>query len=56
VILFTNAFVKVRGKAKGVEIATIDYFRRHLPQLPDRLAPDEAERIFDRLKAPRKAI
>ena len=51
VILFADAFVKVQGKAKGVEIASIEYLPKFLERLPNRLSIHEAERIYDRIRA-----
>ncbi|MGA7106007.1 MAG: nuclease-related domain-containing protein [Candidatus Deferrimicrobiaceae bacterium] len=54
VILFSNAFVKVRGKAKGVEIISLKYLPKFLGCLPDRLTIPEAGRIYNRIKAASK--
>jgi hypothetical protein len=53
VILFPNAFVKVRGKARGVEIISLKfkYLPTFLERLPDRLTVPEAGRIYNRVKA-----
>ena len=51
IILFTNAFVKVRGKAKGVEIVSLKYLPKFLEQLPDRQTIAEAGRIYNRVRA-----
>jgi hypothetical protein len=54
VILFPNAFVKVRGKAKGVEIISLKYLPKFLDRLPTRLTIPEAGRIYNRIKAATK--
>ena len=54
VILFTKAFIEVRGKAKGIEIADIKYFPKYLERLPDKLSTPEAGRIYNRIKAASK--
>lgn len=54
VILFPNAFVKVRGKAKGVEIISLKYLPKFLDRLPARLTIPEAGRIYNRVKAATK--
>ena len=54
VILFPNAFVKVRGKAKGVEIISLKYLPKFLDRLPARLTIPEAGRVFNRVKAATK--
>jgi hypothetical protein len=53
VILFPNAFVKVRGKARGVEIISLKfkYLPTFLERLPDRLTVPEAGRIYNRVMA-----
>lgn len=51
IILFTNAYVKVRGKAKGVEILSLKFLPKFLEQLPVRQAIPEAGRIYNRVKA-----
>jgi hypothetical protein len=51
IILFTNAYVKVRGKAKGVEILSLKYLPKFLERLPDRQTIPEAGRIYNRVKA-----
>ena len=53
-ILFPNAFVKVRGKAKGVEIISLKYLPKFLDRLPTRLSIPEAGRIYNRIKAASK--
>jgi len=53
-ILFPNAFVKVRGKAKGVEIISLKYLPKFLDRLPARLTIPEAGRIYNRIKAASK--
>jgi hypothetical protein len=54
VILFTNAFVKVREKAKGVEIVNLKYLPKFLDKLPARLTIPEAGRIYNRVNAATK--
>ncbi|HLN91849.1 MAG TPA: hypothetical protein VK429_08345, partial [Patescibacteria group bacterium] len=51
IILFTNAYVKVRGKAKGVEILSFKYLPKFLERLPDHQTIPEAGRIYNRVKA-----
>ena len=51
VILFPNAFVKVRGKAKRVEIISLKYFPKFLERLPTCIAVPEAGRIYNRIIA-----
>lgn len=51
VILFTNAFVQVRGKAKGVEVVNLKFLPKFLERLPDCLPPLEVKRTFGRLRA-----
>jgi len=51
-ILFTNAFVKVRGNVKGVEVLNLKFLPTYLERLPDRLTIGESGRIFNRLQAP----
>jgi hypothetical protein len=51
VILFTRAFVQVRGKARGIEIVSIDYFPKYLDRLPDKISIPEAGRIYNRIRA-----
>jgi hypothetical protein len=54
VILFTKAFIVVRGKAKGIEILGIKYFPKYLERFPDKISTPEAGRIFNRIKAASK--
>jgi len=54
VILFSNAYVKVRGKAKGVEIISLKYLPKFLDRLQTRLTIPEAGRIYNRIKAASK--
>ena len=54
VILFTNAFVKVRGRAKGVEVMNLKFLPKFLERLPDRLTIGDSGRIFNRLQAPKR--
>ena len=51
IILFTNAYVKVRGKAKGVEILSLKDLSKFLERLSDRQTIPEAGRIYNRVKA-----
>lgn len=51
-ILFSNAFVKVMGKAKSVAVIDLKFLSTYLERLPDRLTPAEAGRIFNRLRMP----
>jgi hypothetical protein len=51
VILFTNAFIEVRGKAKGIEIIGIKYFPKFLDRIPEKISTPEAGRIYNRIKA-----
>jgi hypothetical protein len=50
-IVFSNAFVKVRGKANGVAVIHLKFLATFLQRLPDRLTKGEAGRIFNRLRA-----
>jgi len=54
VILFTNAVVKVREKAKGVEIVSLKFLPKFLERLPDKISKPEAGRIYNRVKAATK--
>lgn len=54
VILFTNAFVKDRGNAKGVEVMNLKFLPIFLGRLPDRLTIGESGRIFNRLQTPER--
>lgn len=49
-IVFSNAFVTVRGKAKGIEVMNLKYLLQFLKRLPDRWNTGEAGRIFNRMK------
>lgn len=51
-IVFSNAFVKVRGKANGVAVINLKFLSTFLERLPDRLTTGEAGRIFNRLRMP----
>jgi hypothetical protein len=51
IILFTNAYVTLREKAKGVEVLSLKYLPRYLERLPDRQSMADAGRIYNRLKA-----
>lgn len=51
-IIFSNAFVKVRGKANGVDVFNLKFLPAFLERLPDRLTTAEAGRIFNRLRMP----
>jgi hypothetical protein len=50
-IIFINAFVKVRGKANGVAVINLKFFLSFLERLPDRLTIAEAGRINNRIRA-----
>ena len=50
-IIFSNAFVKVRGKANGIVVINLKFLSTFLERLPDRLSTGEAGRIFNRLRA-----
>jgi hypothetical protein len=50
-IIFSNAFVKVRGKANGVAVINLKFLSTFLEQFPDRMTTAEAGRIFTRLRA-----
>ena len=54
VILFTNAFIEVRGKAKGIEIVGIKDLPKFLERLPDKISTPEAGRIYNRIGAASK--
>jgi hypothetical protein len=54
VILFTKAFIEVRGKTKGIEITGIKHFPKYLEQLPGKISTPEAGRIYNRIKAASK--
>ena len=54
VILFTNAFVKDRGNARGVEVMNLKFLPIFLGRLPDRLTIGESGRIFNRLQTPER--
>jgi hypothetical protein len=49
-VVFSNAFVKVRGKANGVAVINLKFLSTYLERLPDRLTTGEAGRIFNRLR------
>lgn len=49
-IIFSNAFVKVSGKAKGVTVINLKFLPTFLERLPDRLTTGEAGRIINRLR------
>jgi hypothetical protein len=51
-IVFSNAFVKVRGKANGVAVINLKFLSTFLERLSDRLTTAEAGRIFNRLRSP----
>jgi hypothetical protein len=55
VIIFSNAFVKVSGKAKGAVVINLKFLPTFLERLPDRLNTGEAGRIFNRLRNPHSA-
>lgn len=48
-IIFSNAFVKVREKANGVAVINLKFLSTFLERLPDRLTTEVARRIYDRL-------
>ncbi len=50
-VVFSNAFVKVGGKANGVEVMNLKFLPSFLDRLPNRLTTAEAGRIFNRLRA-----
>jgi hypothetical protein len=50
-LVFTDAFVKVRGKAKGVSVVSAGDFPRFLERLPDRMTISEAGRVYNRLRS-----
>ena len=54
VILFTNAFIEVRGKAKGIDIIGIKYFSKFLERLPDKIPTPAAGTIYNRINAASK--
>lgn len=54
VILFTNAYVRVRGNAKGVEVMNLKFLPKYMERLPGRLTVGESGRIFNRLQAPKR--
>ena len=49
-IIFSNAFVKVRGKANGVAVINLKFLPSYLERSQDRLTEGEAGRIFNRLR------
>jgi len=51
-IIFSNAFVKVRDGAKGVAVTNLKFLPTLLERLPDRLTTAEAGRIINRLRKP----
>ena len=51
-IVFSNAFVKVRGKANGASVINLKFLPSYLERLPDRLTTAEAGRIHNRLRMP----
>ncbi len=51
-IVFSNAFVKVRGKANGASVINLKFLPSYLGRLPDRLTTAEAGRIYNRLRMP----
>jgi hypothetical protein len=51
-IVFSNAFVKVRSKANGVSVINLKFLPAFLERLSDRLTTAEAGRIFNRLRMP----
>lgn len=50
-IIFSNAFVKVRDKAKGVAVINLKFLPSYLERFQDRLTTAEAGRIFNRLQS-----
>jgi hypothetical protein len=50
-LVFTDAFVKVRGKAKGVAVVSSVHFPRFLERLTDRMTIPEAGRVYNRLRS-----
>jgi hypothetical protein len=54
VILFTNDSIETCGKTRGIDIVGIDFLRRFLDRLPDRISLPEAGRIYYRIKAASK--
>lgn len=48
-VVFSNAFVKFSGKAKGVEVMNLKSLPKYLEQQPDRLTKVGAGQIFNRL-------
>lgn len=51
-IVFSNAFVKVRGKANGVAVINLKFLPSYLERFPDRLSTAEAGRVYNRLRMP----
>ncbi len=51
-IVFSNAFVKVRGKANGVSVINLKFLPSFLERFPDRLTAAETGRIYNRLRMP----
>jgi hypothetical protein len=51
-IIFSNAFVKVRDKAKGVAVTNLKFLPTFLERLPGRLTTEKAGRIINRLRKP----
>jgi len=51
-IVFSNAFVKVRGKANGVAVINLKSLPSYLERFPDRLSTAEAGRVYNRLRMP----
>ncbi len=49
-IIFSNAFVKIRGNANGVAIINLKFFSAYLERLPDRLTTAVAGRIYNRIQ------
>jgi hypothetical protein len=50
-IIFSNAFVKVIGKANGIAVINLMFLPTYLERLPDRLTTAEAGRMYHRLAA-----
>jgi len=51
-IVFSNAFIKVRGKANGVAVINLKFLPSYLERFPDRLSTAEAGRVYNRLRMP----
>jgi hypothetical protein len=51
-LVFSNAFVKVRGKANGIAVINMKFLPSYLEGFQDQLTTAEAGRIFNRLRTP----